>query len=95
MKAIAQTFLVGMGVLGLLLAVPAAFHTWFQHRSSGANFTADQIGRLWSPFICFTSIAIGVVWQKRTKRSESRRRGVLTEDGTCGDGGGGGDGGSD
>ncbi len=80
-----------MGVLGLILAVPAAFYTWFQHRSSGVNFTADQIGLLCGPFICFASIAIGVVWQKWTKGHEPRRRCVLTEDGTCGDGGGGSD----
>ena len=95
MKAIAQTFLIGMGVLGLLYAVPAAFHAWSQHRSSGVDFTADQIGRVCGPLICVGAILIGVVWQKWTKRSEPRRRGVLTEDGTCADGGGGGDGGSD
>jgi len=90
MKAIAQTLLIGMGFLGLLLAVPGAIHTWLQHRSSGTDYSADQIWLLFSPLICCAAAAIGIVWQKQTKRSEPRRKaGHLTEDGTVGDGGGG------
>lgn len=96
MKAIAQTFLVGMGLLGLLLAVPGAIHTWVEHRSTGTVFSRDQIGVMLSPLICCAAVAIGFLWQKRTRRNEPRRgRGQLTEDGTGADGGGGGDGGSD
>ena len=92
MKAIAQALLIGMGVLGLLFAVPDAFYAWSEYRSSGGNYTLSQIGRLCGPLVCFAAITVGVVWQKRTRRSEPRRRG-LTEDGTCANGGG--DGGSD
>ena len=92
MKAIAQTFLIGVGVLGLLFAIPDAFYAWSEHRDSGVNFTAQQIGRLGGPLMCVAAIAIGVVWQKWIRKRESRPR-VLTEDGTCADGGG--DGGSD
>jgi hypothetical protein len=90
MKAIAQTFLVGMGVLGLLVAVPGAIHTWLQHRNSGGDYSGDQIGYLLSPLLCCAMVAIGLAWQKQTKKSEPRRSaGHLTEDGAGGDSGGG------
>jgi hypothetical protein len=90
MKALAQAFLVGMGVLGLFLAVPGAILAWLEHRSSGANLTSNQINLILSPLICCSAIAVGVLWQKRTKRSEPRRSpGRLTEDSAGGDGGGG------
>lgn len=76
MKALAQTFLIGGGVLGLIPTLVAAIH-----RGLSGPFSASDIFILLSPLLCGLMIAIGLIWRRQTLRLEPRRSpGQLTED---------------
>jgi hypothetical protein len=68
MKEIAQTFLLGGGIIGLLLSAPIAAYGWFMHRGFGGEVTYQDRLMLYSPFICIGAIVIGVGWSRLQKK---------------------------
>jgi hypothetical protein len=81
MKELAQAFLIGCGMLGLLVSVIPAIYGWLLHRGFGGELTRSDREILYSPLVCAAAIVVGFVWRARTKKKEPRRSpDRLTED---------------
>ena len=85
MQALAQAFLIGCGMLGLLFTTPIAIYTWIAHRSFGGDILKNERQWLWAPLAFLIALAVGLIWRRVTKRRELPRPAwKLTEDGTTG-----------
>ncbi len=92
MAALAQTLLLGMGIVGFLFAIPGAITCYMRHSNLAKAF-AEESGTMWGPLLCAAAAVAGIVWIRATKKHEPKRSpGRFTEEAGPD---GGGDGGAD
>ncbi|WP_069963055.1 hypothetical protein [Lacunisphaera limnophila] len=70
MNHLAQTFLIGGGILGLIPSTPIAAYGWFMHRGFGGDLTNQDRMLLYAPFVCAAEVIIGICWRKLDARKE-------------------------
>lgn len=64
MKHLAQTFLIGGGIIGLIPSTPIAAYGWLMHRGFGGDLTNQDRVMLCAPFVCAAAVIIGICWRK-------------------------------
>lgn len=70
MKHLAQTFLIGAGIVGLIPSTPIAAYGWFMHRGFGGDLTSQDRVMLYAPFVCAAAVIIGIFWRKLDAKKE-------------------------
>ena len=73
MKSLVQTYLIGGGVVGLVVSLPIAWFAW-RMRSFGGELTGEDRLILCSPLICFMAIVAGVIWKRADQKRDENRR---------------------
>jgi hypothetical protein len=63
MRSLIQTYLIGGGVLGLVLSVPFAGYCWIMWRGFGGD-PADLPFIFGLPVVCIVVIVAGVLWKR-------------------------------
>lgn len=70
MKHLAQTFLIGGGIIGLIPSTPIAAYGWLMRRGFGGDLTNQDRVMLYAPFMCVAAIVIGIGWRKFDAKKE-------------------------
>jgi len=83
MKELAQTLLIGGGIIGLLSSVPISAYGWFMHNGFGGALTNQERLMLYAPILCMVAIGIGFGWSKLSSKQEAHPRRPRTTRGQC------------
>lgn len=70
MKTLIQRYLIGGGIVGLVVTLPTVGYGWMMHSGFGGDLTTSDRLLFCLPFICVIAIVAGVLCRRSDQKKD-------------------------